>query len=84
MLRINEFLWGLKWKKGVIQGRKKSGSLGKKVSKGGLIKISLSTRMETQMKLKRRKISLSQGSLPPYHLPQPLKMDHNKGKKNLH
>lgn len=72
MLRITEFLWELKWKKGIIKGRKKSGSLGKKVPKRHLIKTSLLTRMDIQMKLKRRKIDLYKVSLPPYHLLQPI------------
>lgn len=56
MLRISEFLWGLKWNKGIIKGRKKSGSFGKKVPKRHLIKTSLLNRMDIQVKLKRRKI----------------------------
>lgn len=56
MLRITEFLWELEWKKGIIKGRKKSGNLGKKVPKRHLVRTSLLTRMDIQMKLKRRKI----------------------------
>lgn len=81
MLRVNEFLWELKWKKGIIKGRKKSRSLGKKVSKRHLIKTSLLTRMNIQMKLKRRKIFLYKGSLPSYHLLQPIENGIRKRKK---
>lgn len=71
VLRITEFLWGLKWKKGIIKGRKISGSFGEKVPQRHLIKTSLLNRMDIQMKLKRRKIVFCEWSLPPYHLPQP-------------